>query len=73
MKVFLTGGTGFIGQQLTQALLGRGWDVVCLVRKPDSPQARALLKLGARCVPGDVTERESMRAGMSGADISTLR
>jgi dihydroflavonol-4-reductase len=69
MKVFLTGGTGFIGQPLTQRLLGRGWEVSALVRKPDSAQARALSKLGAQCVAGDITDRESMRAGMTGADL----
>lgn len=69
MKVFLTGGTGFIGQALTQALLARGWEVVALVRRPDSPQAHALSKRGAKCVAGDVTDRESMRTGMTGADI----
>ncbi|HJR78763.1 MAG TPA: NAD-dependent epimerase/dehydratase family protein [Anaerolineales bacterium] len=69
MKVFLTGGTGFIGQLLTKALLARGWSVVALVRNPDSSQAGALAKMGAQCVTGDITERESMRAGMTGADI----
>lgn len=69
MKVFLTGGTGFIGQPLTQRLLARGWEVIALVRKPDSAPARALNKLGARCVAGDITDRESMRAGMTGADL----
>jgi uncharacterized protein YbjT (DUF2867 family) len=66
MKVFLTGGTGFIGQPLTRQLLARGWEVIALVRKPDSAQARALSAMGARCVAGDVTDRESMRAGMTG-------
>lgn len=69
MKVFLTGATGFIGQPLTQALLARGWDVVALVRNPNSAQARNLLKSGVRCTTGDVTERDSMRAGMRGADL----
>ena len=69
MKIFLTGGTGFIGQPLTRALLGRGWKVAALVRTPGSPQARALGALGAELVAGDVTDRESMRSAMSGADI----
>jgi dihydroflavonol-4-reductase len=69
MKVFLTGGTGFIGQPLTKALLSRGWNVTALVRRPEGPEAQALTRLGAVCVAGDVTDRESMRAGMSGADI----
>jgi dihydroflavonol-4-reductase len=69
MKVFLTGSTGFIGQPLTKALLARGWNIVALVRKPDSPQARALTRIGIQCVVGDVIDRESMRFGMGGADI----
>lgn len=69
MKVFLTGGTGFIGQALTKSLLARGWHVVALVRQPNSAAARALSKLGAQCVAGDITDRESMRTGMTGADI----
>lgn len=67
MKLFLTGGTGFIGQPLTQKLIGQGREVTVLVRKPASPQAQALTQMGAHCVQGDVTERESMRAAMTGA------
>jgi dihydroflavonol-4-reductase len=69
MKIFLTGGTGFIGQQLTQALTRRGWEVTALVRKPDGPKAQTLAQMGVRCIPGDVTDRESMRTGMAGVDI----
>jgi dihydroflavonol-4-reductase len=69
MKIFLTGGTGFIGQPLTKALLERGWKVVALVRKSDSPQAQALVKLGAQLAIGDVTKRESMRTAMNGVDV----
>lgn len=69
MNVFLTGGTGFIGQPLTRALLARGWHVTVLVRKLASPQAQQIAQLGAYCVVGDVTNRESLRTGMEGADI----
>lgn len=69
MRVFLTGGTGFIGQPLTKALLARNWEVVALVRNPHSSQAQALTKMGAHCMVGDVTDRESMRAGMMSADM----
>ena len=68
MKVFLTGGTGFIGRSLTRALLSRNWNVTALVRNPRSPQAQALDALGAELVAGDITDRESVRAGMAGAD-----
>ncbi len=69
MKVFLTGGTGFIGRPLMQCLLRRGWSVTALVRKPDSLQARALSRWGVQLAPGDILDRESMRDPMRGADI----
>ncbi len=69
MRVFLTGGTGFIGRPLAGELRARGCEVVALVRRPDSPQTRALAELGARCVAGDIVDRESMREGMTGADL----
>ena len=69
MKVFLTGGTGFIGHPLTAALLKRGWDITALVRDPNRPQAQALGRLGAQLIKGDVTDRESMRAAMTDAGI----
>ena len=69
MKVFLTGGTGYIGQPLTKSLLELGWNVIVLVRKSDSPRAQALRKMGAQLATGDITERESMREAMRDADI----
>lgn len=69
MKVFLTGGTGFIGQPLTKSLLAQDWSVTALVRKPNSPQAQSLSKMGAHLVTGDVTDRESMRVAMNGTDM----
>ena len=69
MKIFLTGGTGFIGQPLTQSLIARGWNVVALVLRSESTQAGILTQMGAQCLVGDITDRDSMRAGMKGADI----
>ncbi|WP_158856399.1 SDR family NAD(P)-dependent oxidoreductase [Lunatibacter salilacus] len=68
MEVFLTGGTGFIGQLLTQALVQRGWEVIALVRKPDSNEAKSIQAMGATLIQGDITDLESMREGMSGTD-----
>lgn len=68
MRVFLTGGTGFIGRALVRELVGRGWQVTALVRRPDSAEAQILAALGARLTPGDVTDRESMRSAMAGAE-----
>jgi len=69
MRVFLTGGTGFIGQHLTAALRRRGWEVTALVRWPDSASAHALTALGATLAQGDVTDRASLRTPMTGADL----
>ncbi len=63
MKVFLTGGTGFIGAPLTRALLQRGWDVTLLTHSTESASN------DARAVKGDVMDQDSMRAAMSGADV----
>lgn len=69
MKVFVTGATGFIGQPLARDFLDRGWDVVALVRNPESAEARTIQSFGARLVQGDITDRESMRAAMDNMDV----
>ncbi len=69
MRVFLTGGPGFIGRPLTRSLLTRGWRVTALVRRPESTPASVLARAGAQLSAGDVTDRESMRAPMGGADV----
>jgi len=47
-------------------LLQQGHHVTALVRNPAG--AEDLVRLGARLHPGDITETESMREGMRGAD-----
>jgi len=69
MRVFLTGGTGFIGQALARTIRSRGWQLDALVRRPDSTPARYLASLGAMLIAGDVTQRESMRLAMARADL----
>ena len=66
MKVFVTGGTGFIGGTVVRQLRERGDDVVCLVRSPE--KAAELTALGAELVSGDLGDGEAMRAGMEGCD-----
>jgi nucleoside-diphosphate-sugar epimerase len=69
MNVFLTGGTGFIGKPLTQALLRRGYQVTALVRNPQSREAQELQANGAVLLKGDLTQPDTLRPGMQGADI----
>ena len=66
MRYFITGATGFIGSRICQQLTAAGHDVVALVRRPAN--AQALADLGVHLVQGDITDRESMRGPMAGAD-----
>ena len=68
MKIFLTGGTGFIGQALAFALQRRGDEVVALVRNPG--KAAELEKAGCRLVQGDITDAQSIRGALDGCDAA---
>ena len=66
MKVFVTGGTGFIGGAVVRQLRGRGDEVVCLIRNP--AKATAVVELGCETVAGDLGDVEAIRKGMEGCD-----
>ena len=66
MKVFVTGGTGFIGGEVVRQLRDRGDEVVCLVRSPE--KASKLKELGCELVGGDLGDADALRAGMEGCD-----
>lgn len=69
MQVFLTGGTGFIGQALMRAMSARGWRVKALVRDPGSAAAQWLQQAGATLVRGDVTVLEGLLPAMARCDV----
>jgi len=66
MRVFLTGGTGFIGGRLAAKLRERGDEVVALVRSPD--KAAVLRDAGCQLVTGDLSDTAVIRRGLEGAD-----
>ena len=66
MKYFITGATGFVGGRVAQQLRGAGHQVVALVRDP--ARATHLAAAGMQLAQGDVTDKESMRAPMTGCD-----
>jgi dihydroflavonol-4-reductase len=64
MRIFLTGGTGYIGGALARRLRERGDDVRALVRR-DAP---ALSAIGCELVQGDLADKAAIASGLSGCD-----
>jgi dihydroflavonol-4-reductase len=62
MKIFITGGTGFIGKHLVKRLAQSEHKLVCLVR--ESSDTAGLKEQGAAVVRGDVTDKNSVVQGM---------
>ena len=65
-RYFVTGATGFLGGELVKQLIGRGHHVVAVVRSLE--KATLLKALGVELHLGDITDRDSLRAPMDGAD-----
>ena len=69
MNVFLTGGTGFIGQALVARIRMRGWSLKVLVRDTESRAAKWITAQGATLIRGDVTSRDGLTTNISGTDV----
>ena len=67
MRVFLTGATGFIGSHVARALMARNDSLCCLCR-PTS-QHDDLEDLPIEWAVGDLTDRNSLRRAMTGAEL----
>lgn len=66
MKIFLTGGTGFIGGNVVKQLRARGDDVRALVRSAE--RGRSLEEQGCEVVIGTLATPAEIAAGMKGCD-----
>ncbi len=66
MRIFLTGGTGYIGSAVLDALVRSGHEVTTLVRTPG--KAQAVEARGARGVLGNLGDPASYRAAAEGQD-----
>lgn len=65
MRVFLTGGTGYIGRALARRLAEDGHEVRALVRSASNVEP--LKKLGIETLLGDICDRPSVAKAMTGA------
>jgi NADH dehydrogenase len=66
VTVLVTGGTGFVGGHVVQALRADDRRVRALVREPR--KGAEIAGLGAELVSGDVTDPQSVRAALAGCD-----
>lgn len=65
MRVFLTGGTGFLGGAVARLLVARGDTVRALVRDP--ARAGAVRELGCELVEGDLSDEGALVAALRGS------
>lgn len=66
MRVFVTGGTGFVGKPTVGRLVEDGHEVRCLVRR--TSRTGELEELGCELAYGDVTDKASVLKGMRGCE-----
>ncbi|MFQ5432760.1 MAG: complex I NDUFA9 subunit family protein [Nitrospinota bacterium] len=64
MKVFVAGGTGFVGLSVVAKLLETGHEVICLARNPE----KVRLPLAVSVLKGDATEPKGLADKLKGAD-----
>src|SRR6266516_2436541 len=68
MRTFVTGGSGFIGGKLIEALIDAGKDVRALVRSQAA--AEAVAALGAEAVRGELGDSAALEAGAAGCELA---
>jgi UDP-glucose 4-epimerase len=67
MKIFLTGGTGFIGSYVAQALLSQGHEIVALARNAQKHPALTEHP-GVKRVTGTLADSELIRSNLEGVE-----
>ncbi len=68
MKIFITGGTGWIGSQIIRELRAANHEVTALARSTRA--AEHVTRLGATPRAGDITDRDGLRAAAREADAA---
>ncbi len=68
LSVLVTGATGKQGGALARLLLKKGHRVRAFTRKPDSPAAQELKRLGAELATGNLEDRTAIERAAQGVD-----
>lgn len=68
MKVFVTGGTGFVGNEVVRQLVAQGHEVAALVRSGSESKLDMGKSDRVKIHLGDVTEPDSLPQAMQGCD-----
>lgn len=66
-SIFVTGGTGFIGQHLVRALVKEKHQVKVIAR--DFSKAKLIGKMGAKVVFGDLEDKKFLKSELKGIDL----
>lgn len=66
MKIFITGGTGYLGQELIKTLLQRNHQISALVR---SPKTASRLDPGVTRIHGSIEDRSCFEVSLKGHDV----
>lgn len=66
-NILVTGGTGFIGSHLVDALIAKGYRVKCLVYKDND--ITYLKNIGVKIVYGDLLDKDSLLKAIDGVDV----
>jgi dihydroflavonol-4-reductase len=67
VTILVTGGTGYVGGAVVQALLDRGEQVRVLARK--NSRTDQLTQLGVEIARGDILDQSSIEAALDGCDL----
>jgi nucleoside-diphosphate-sugar epimerase len=66
-NIFLTGGTGFIGRHLVKELVGKGYNVTCLIRNPK--KKKVFLNDDINFIVGNLQNVEKVKKDITGHDF----
>ena len=69
MKIFVTGGTGFVGSHLVESLLAQHDDVTCLVRSPTKAERLFPPDNRPTFLRGDLDDMDALTQGCEGAEV----